>query len=60
MNDSNFYKLGLCFAVFSICVFIITGFFSLKAYYSSKDIEEQFSASVQDLQHNLVYLMQTS
>jgi hypothetical protein len=56
MRDFHRYKIGLFTAIFSICVFMITGFFSLKAYNSSKNTEKQFTASAQDLRQNMVRL----
>jgi hypothetical protein len=56
MSDFSRYKIGLFTAIFSICVFMITGFFSLKAYNSSRNTEKQFTASVQDLRQNIVQL----
>ncbi len=56
MIDFSRYKIGLFTAIFSICVFIITGFFSLKAYNSSKNTKKQLAASVKDLRQHLVQL----
>lgn len=53
MKDLNDYKIGLCFALFSIVVFIVTGFFSLSAYNSSKDFEKQFAYSIQVLKQDI-------
>lgn len=56
MRDFNKYKVGLFFAIFSIALFMIMGFISLKAYNSSKNAEKQFAASVQGLRQNMVRL----
>ncbi len=56
MSDFSRYKIGLFTAIFSICVFMITGFFSLKAYNSSRNTEKQLTSSVQDLRQHMVRL----
>jgi hypothetical protein len=56
MIDFSRYKIVLFSAIFSICVFLITGFFSLKAYNSAKNTEKQFAASVKTLKQEMVQL----
>lgn len=56
MNGLSRYKIGLFTAIFSICVFMLTGFFSLKAYNSSRNTEKQFTTSVQDLRKHMARL----
>ena len=56
MIDFNKYKLVLISASIGVCVLLITGFFSLKAYNYSKKTEKQFTAFVKDLKSQIVQL----
>jgi hypothetical protein len=56
MGDISRYKIVFFSVFFSICVFLITGFFSLKAYNSAKNTEKQVAASVKDLRQDMVQL----
>ncbi|MFC1532569.1 tol-pal system YbgF family protein [Thermodesulfobacteriota bacterium] len=53
MFDLSVYKIGVCFALFSIGIFIVTGFFNLRAYNYSKDTEKQLTYSVQVLNQHI-------
>jgi len=53
LRDLKVSKIGLCFALIFIGVLFITGFFSLKAYNSTKYIEKKFTASVQNLKQEI-------
>ena len=56
VRDFNRYKIGLFLAIFSVIVLTVTGFFSLKAYNSSKKTERQITDSVQGLKDNVIRL----
>ena len=53
MIDFNKYKINLYLALFSIGVFIATGYFSLSAYNASKDIEKQHAYHIKVIRQDI-------
>lgn len=56
MRDLSKHKIYLLTAIFAFCIFMLTGFISLKAYNSSRKTEKKVTASVQDLRQHMVQL----